>query len=280
MGKRKYDWSKEKRERFINEGRGKGVGAEYKPWNTVSDFPSKGRVSRIRGIKTGRIHHLLSDLQTKVFYLMDMEDLVIDIRENYPILDLDGISGREDLRFDLFTNKENNEEFVLTTSFLITVSKGHKEVEIAYSVKYSNDLNKKLSLEKLEIERRYWNSKGIDWCIITEKDLPNVKIDNIEWVHSAIIKEDNLISENEGINNLILELIYYLNTKSGKLRILLAQYDSENLLEAGTALLLFKFALGKKILSINWDQPINLDKEFNDLVIAINIDRGNKCVNS
>ena len=37
-------------ERKLEEGRGLGVGKDYKPWITIQDFPSKGQVTRINRI--------------------------------------------------------------------------------------------------------------------------------------------------------------------------------------------------------------------------------------
>lgn len=54
MAKHRLNWSEEKYNRFIKEGRGQGIGKEYKPWLTVQDYPSLGRVSRVFGWKTGR----------------------------------------------------------------------------------------------------------------------------------------------------------------------------------------------------------------------------------
>ena len=57
MAKRNNNWTMAKYRRFLNENRGMGELASYKPWLCIQDFPSKGRVSRIKGWKTNRIHH-------------------------------------------------------------------------------------------------------------------------------------------------------------------------------------------------------------------------------
>jgi hypothetical protein len=49
----------------------KALAANYQPWLRVQDVPSKGRIHRIKGCITGRVHHLLSDLEAKVFYTFD-----------------------------------------------------------------------------------------------------------------------------------------------------------------------------------------------------------------
>jgi hypothetical protein len=63
MGKKRYSNSEAKNARWIKEGRGQGVGADYKPWLTVRDVPSEVRSHRIFGHVTHCTHHLLSDLE-------------------------------------------------------------------------------------------------------------------------------------------------------------------------------------------------------------------------
>ncbi|MEI0738821.1 transposase [Paenibacillus sp. JTLBN-2024] len=88
MSRFNYDFSDRKLHRYINEGRGQGRGSEYEPFLNVQSISSKGRVSRVSGWKTGRIHHFLSDNETRYFYLCEWSDAVIDIREHFPLLDL------------------------------------------------------------------------------------------------------------------------------------------------------------------------------------------------
>jgi hypothetical protein len=47
------------------------------------------------------------------------------------------------------------------------------------------ELNNPRVLEKLEIERRYWLSQGIDWKIVTENEISRQKAKNIEWLFTA-----------------------------------------------------------------------------------------------
>src|SRR5689334_20463686 len=89
MSRRRKQWTSDLIRRRIAEGRGQGEGAYYIPWHLVQDFPSKGRVHRIRGIKTDRIHHLFSDLEANTFFVFDLTKVVIDIREQFPLFDIE-----------------------------------------------------------------------------------------------------------------------------------------------------------------------------------------------
>ena len=51
MGKRNTTWDSKKIEQWIKEGRGQGEGKEYKPWLTIQDFPSMGRVTKVMVVK-------------------------------------------------------------------------------------------------------------------------------------------------------------------------------------------------------------------------------------
>ena len=69
----------------------KQILSQYK----VTDFSSLGRVSRIYSKKTQRIHHLLSDLQFRTFLLLEWEKKVIDIIENYRLVDVESVINGE-----------------------------------------------------------------------------------------------------------------------------------------------------------------------------------------
>ena len=46
-------------------------GKEYKPAITIQDVPSLGRSTRIHGIKTGRQHEFLSDMERNYFHILN-----------------------------------------------------------------------------------------------------------------------------------------------------------------------------------------------------------------
>jgi hypothetical protein len=51
MAKRKRSPSIDKK---LKDGRGQGIGIDYKPWVTIQDVPSLGRATRLKGIKVPR----------------------------------------------------------------------------------------------------------------------------------------------------------------------------------------------------------------------------------
>ena len=184
MARRRYTIDEQRIALFEQEGRGRGVGADYKPWLAIQDVPSTGRSTRLRGIHTGRIHHLLSDIERSLFYCLDWEDSVADIREQFP-LDRSATSQIAEAcniphpRFPGVVTP-----MVMTTDFVVDACAGGKLVQTAYAVKSAKDLDQPRTLEKLEIERHYWERKEIEWSIVTPAVLPTQLIRNIEWVHN------------------------------------------------------------------------------------------------
>ena len=67
----------------IKEGRGQGSGADYSPFIYTHKVSSQGRVHRLFGFKTKRIHHLPSDLELAIFLDLDWHREVEEIREQF-----------------------------------------------------------------------------------------------------------------------------------------------------------------------------------------------------
>jgi len=220
-----------------------------------------GRATRVFGYKTQRIHHFFSDLQLKYFYLLEWEEKVVDIREHFPLLDWEEtITDKDNLKLDKFKDKETRVPYVLSTTFLITIvdEQGNKRL-IARSVKNASELEKKISLEKLEIERRYWQCKGVDWAIVTNKGINSVRAKNIEWLHSVLTAEEYNGLSAEEMADLGEGLLYRLIGNQQPIRKVIAEYERDYCLETGTGIVLFKYLLSRRKLCMNMDEPLNLN---------------------
>jgi hypothetical protein len=270
MAKRNLNWTDDKFQRYIKEGRGSGEGKEYKPWLIIQDYPSMGIATRVMGYKTNRMHHFFSNVQLQYFYLLEWDNNVHDIRENYPLLDLrDVIKEKEsDLRLDKFIDKESKIPFIITTTFLITLNNyGNNQMYAARSIKYSSELSKKSTLEKLEIERRYWKEKGIDWAIVTNKEINNVKAKNIEWLHSSMLKNKNDYSNKDEYLELRDSLLYRLtNNREMSISKVMINFEEDYGLQKGNGLALFKELLAEKIVSVDMNKAINLNEKCISLI--------------
>ena len=179
MGKNRRKWGEKQYQRYIKEGRGQGTGADYIPWIKIHDFSSNGVCSRIRGRTTGRVHHLLSRNESAYFYLLDCSSKVSDIREQFPLRLQDTLDIARSLGIRHPWDYSSDFPIVMTTDFLITASEGL----LARTVKEAEALSDTRILEKFAIEHAYWKRYGIDWKIVTEKQIDFEKSRNLQWLY-------------------------------------------------------------------------------------------------
>ncbi len=175
-------------QKWIKQGRGKGSGKEYQPWLTVRDLSSSGRSHRVWGFHSQRTHHLFSDLELSAFLLLDWNPVVIDIREKFPLriedtLDIATCAG-------ICHSKVRGNLKVIYTDFFLDTSLSDFP-RMAIQVKTSSDLTNPRTIEKLEIERRYWEMQSVPWYLLTEKQIPEVVTKNINWLYPAQISLGN-----------------------------------------------------------------------------------------
>lgn len=62
----------------------------------------------------------------------------------------------------------------MSTDFLVN-SSSKIQPKFAIQAKYTKDLKDPRTVEKLEIERRYWLLKKIPWFLVIEKEIDSVK---------------------------------------------------------------------------------------------------------
>ena len=151
MPRKQFKITEEKIKKLIAEGRGQGEGAAYQPWLQIGNFSSTGRGSRIRDHRTGRIHHLFSELETRYYYILAWSEKVLDIREQFPLLPL---SETEEIAAALGYKHPRAPggacDEVMTTDFLLTVRGSDSDpaphLEARY-VKYEKDMANKRTCE-------------------------------------------------------------------------------------------------------------------------------------
>lgn len=253
-------------EKRIKEGKGSGKGSEYKPWITIQDVSSKGRVTRVSGILTGRQHEFLSDMEKNYFYIVEFSDNVIDIREQYPLLPIeDTILIAKEFGIKHPKHPKTGEDIVMTTDFLVTVSTGDEIKEMARTIKSKDDLSNKRVLEKFEIERVFWQKRGVDWGIVTEEEIDKTISFNISSIHSYkdITSIDSLNEINSlYIKDLIYEFISRIVDDERSMRDICFEFDSDMLLDSGTAIAIFKHLLINKIIQIEMKERIDINKHI------------------
>lgn len=251
-------------DKWLKEGRGSGVGSDYKPWLNIQDVSSLGRSTRLKGIKTGRQHEFLSDLERNYFYISEYSDFVVDIREQFPLLPLeDTIVIADELGIKHPTDPKTKEPIVMTTDFLLTIDRGQGVFEAARTIKMKDELLKERILEKFEIEREYWQRRDIDWGIVTEEEISKTMARNISYIHNYFdIHDFDAFSEMNGqhIEDLAMALLQRLLNTEESIRSVTSTFDKEVHLPLGSGVTLFYHLLAKKIIKVNILETINLEQ--------------------
>ena len=251
MAKHRRVWNANVYEKYVREGRGSGSGAGYLPWIRVQDFSSQGVSSRVNGMTTGRVHHLMSNNELAYFYILDWSEDVTDIREQYPLSDVSlacELAAQAGIRYPV--DKVSGYPYVLTCDFMVTTPDGLR----ARTVKMTSELHNERTLEKLEIERRFWLRQGIDWKIVTEREIAYQKAKNIEWLYTS--RDFDAMNEFSQARDMLRLLLL-----QGKYSVVEAAWmiESEYKLSAGTGLQVFKQLVINRVLKVNLDEPLNLN---------------------
>ncbi|HAD78634.1 MAG TPA: heteromeric transposase endonuclease subunit TnsA [Flavobacteriaceae bacterium] len=239
----------------VKDGHGQGIGVDYKPWLVIQDVSSLGRSTRLKGIKIPRQYEFLSDLERNYFYLLEYSDLVVDIREQFPLLPIEEtLIIAEELGIKHPTHPQTKEPIVMTTDFVVTKLEQGQPVNLARTLKYKDDLMDKRVIEKFEVEREYWERKGIDWGIVTELEVPKVMALNISFVHSyadlSSIEDFNKYSESD-IDTFSVYLISQLLSIDKTVREACTQLDDVFNLSPGSGLTLFKHLIITKVIEVD-----------------------------
>lgn len=180
MAKRNGGLSEVKIAKWIKEGRGSGRGAAYIPWLFVRDISSQGRSHRVFGHKSRRTHHLFSDLELAVFLSLDWAPRTIEIREQFPLQQ--EVTRELAIEAGLKHPAIAGNLQVMSSDFLVN-SSDPELPKFVLQAKYTDALNDPRTVEKLELERRYWAYKGVPWFLITDKEISTNSFQNIEWMY-------------------------------------------------------------------------------------------------
>jgi len=263
-------WDEATIERFRMEGCGQGEGSAYKPWLSVFDFSSKGTSRRIWGIKTDREHHVFSDTERDILVWAEWAPNVIDIREQYP-LDRDltlEIAAAAEIRHPHYPG--THVPTVMTVDFLLTVMNHGTRSLIAINGKREEEAENAESLEKLEIQRRYFEGMDASHQIVFHSKIPKLKVQNILWFRDAWLKP-NEIEPSPGFfaehrQRMTADLIRRKQDRS--LSDYCSQYDVKHGLEVGTGLRITRMLMWERTLMPDLSSPNLPDSPLASFIVT------------
>ncbi len=243
--------------------RGLGTGKEYEPFIKVYEGKSQGESVRVRSSTVGRVHHLLSGIELTAFVLLDWFPHSIDIREQYPIPINDslGICQQLGIRHPQVRGKLT----VVTTDLLVDFD---NRGQLAVAVKESSALDSKRTLEKLQIEKAYWEDKGIEWGLFTEQERSDALRENLDWLrpYMDIDTPDAHELDQSDVVVLVSRVTRY---PSKKITRLCGEFDDQYGLDAGYHLSILRFAVAHHFVQVPIDKPFHTWR-CSDLIILDN----------
>jgi hypothetical protein len=252
-------WTEKKIAERQKAGYGEGSGSAYNPWLEVFDLSSTGRSRRVWSSKTGRAHHLFSDVEHDIFIAAEWSRSVIDIREQYPLDREITQTIAHDLKIRHPHYPGTQVPTVMTVDFLLTVRTADGEDYIALNAKRDEEAEDETSLEKLEIQRSYFQALGIPHHLIYHSRIPKQKIANIYWIRDAQLKTgetephagfyDQLKSRMAG------ELASYDASDDSPLAAYCASFDMRYGVEPGTGLRIARMLMQERALLANLNSP-------------------------
>jgi hypothetical protein len=257
-------WSEDHILKLQRAGRGQGRLASYIPWVWITDFYSKGRTHEVWGRKTGRTHQLLSDGEHHAFLLLQWAPDVVDIREQYP-LDRDitrEIAKSLDIRHPAYPG--THVPTVMTLDFLVTKVVNGSEAFEAFSVKTSEDLENRATVEKLEIERSSCEALGVPFRLLVKELLPLQKARTLKWIEDGELKELEPEPWEGFYADHMARMLHDIPMRrfDGALNDYCLEYDRRNSLTPGTALRVARMLLTHRAVNIDlnsaapWQTPM------------------------
>jgi len=247
-------------------------GKDYEPAVTIQDVSSLGRSSRISGIRTGRQHDFLSDMERNYFHILNFSDAVIDIREQFPLqLDLTMLIA-EEIGIKHPIHPKTKKPVHMTSDFNITISEQGTTKDVVRTIKSKDDLVDRRTIEKFEIESIYWKRLGINWGIVTDLEINKTLALNISDVmhYYSIDKLEAFIKiSDEEIGDIIIAFIQRLIDSKNNIREASSAFERDHHLLKGTGISLFKHLVARKYIKIDLLEALNMDE-------AVRIDLGEK----
>lgn len=256
-----------KDQKRLKEKRGEGIGKDYVPFVQVGEFSCSGESIRVKSATIGRTHHFLSGIELAAFLVFDWCKDVIDIREQFPIPLADSLNICRQL--GIKHPQIRGELKIVTTDLLIDFVDGKK---LAIPVKPAADLDRKRIIEKIQIEKAFWESAQVPCLIFTDQDISNDLKMNLNWIRPLIDidTEDHCSLTKQDVMDLAVRLAKQPKDFVARY---CAKLDDRYQLEAGTHIETLRFGIANQYLKASLEVPFT-DWKCGDIELLANYSAG------
>jgi hypothetical protein len=190
---------------------------------------------------------------------------VTDIREQYP-LDRDEtrrIAAGMGVRHP--ADRQSKTDIVMSTDFLVDLRNASDRTQlVARSVKLASDLDDERTIEKQEIERRYWANRDVDWGVVTEQSLPVQRVKTLRWLHEMLSLKDMTESYPGYWDNRCASFLACLPQATGMtVKQFVRVLESREGFAVGEALKILRHLAANKRISIDLDVEFDMKSSMN-----------------
>ncbi|PKG54890.1 MULTISPECIES: TnsA endonuclease N-terminal domain-containing protein [Halomonadaceae] len=231
--------------------RGRGSGKEYEPFIKIHEISSSGESVRIRSATVGRTHHLLSGIERDAFLMFDQLDQTTDLREQFPLPVDDTLEICRQL--GIKHPQQRGYLMVVSTDLLVDFADGKK---IAIAIKPVSKLSEQRTIELLQIEKSYWECRGVAWHLFTEREVTDGMRENLKWIQPYVgedVADHYQLSLSE-VDDLIRRIQPHPQAKVSQL---CAKLDDQYSVEPGFHLSIFRYAVAQRFIKAPFDQPFH-----------------------
>lgn len=178
-------WEDENIKARYKAGHGRGLGADYKPWLRVQDFPSHSPQTRIQSTIFKRAIHTFSYLERYMYLFLEFEGGITDYREQFPLGQAVTLAAAEKLGIHHGVYRSSGEPVVMTIDALVTRQSIWLE---GWDAKPMHQLKKKRVVERLLLQKAGCEAVGATHHIFTEQSVSKRYLRNLDRVRSARLR--------------------------------------------------------------------------------------------
>jgi hypothetical protein len=257
MGKGIQKWSEAVIERRQREGYGSGDGAAYKPWVGVHDIASAGRMHRAFSQAFGRTIHMLSDVESNTFLLLEYSRKFTQVYEGFPLERKCTLQIAEALGIQHPYYQGTHVPAVMTVDFLAVRESNDDMLIVAFDCKRSEDAEDEHTIEKLQITRAYFAGRGVAHHLVFHSELPMSKVKNIEWIRAAALKKGETERYEGYFREKANQMAYELSTSkhTTPLNEYCASFESRYQMGPGDGLRVARMLMWERTLECDLNNP-------------------------